>query len=553
MADYLSQFTGSEIDSRLAKVPQLESGKQDTLVSGTNIKTVNGNSILGSGNLQIQTGETDVVKYTAQTLTAEQKAQARANIDAASLEDINSMDFVTAASLPTASASTMGHIYLIGPDASNNYDRFFTQQDGSSYSWVSLGSTQIDLSTYATQAEVDQLDLKVDNYATGKYYGTFTSSSDLPEGTIPGFAYVGTDNPFEIWNFNGTSWADSGATMDGVNIPSLNPFKGLYNSVSALETAYPNPYQGDYAYVKNSGTPATANIYNVVLGEWADTNIVVDITDMESVFPLSAKLMLVQTLEKVAWIDANGATYLNDLKTALLGNIEIVSISAVFNPGTAPVLDTMPLDKLKQYLTVTATFSDTTTETVTGYALSGSMTAGTNTITVTYMGKTTTFSATVKHNYAGALSTWTLHPQSGVAEYVNGYIREKCVTSSMQSGYSVWVADAAKSTWGQVNGKKLKFRLLINSDSSSIGAYGPGIYSSSSPTSLGNAYSRRVNLGTGTLADDGYYEWEKVMDLADFTYGTYTPTTSSAFGLYAYARALNDYFEIYDVQIFEVE
>ena len=163
MADYLSQFTGSEIDSRLAKVPQLESGKQDTLVSGTNIKTVNGNSILGSGNLQIQTGETDVVKYTAQTLTAEQKAQARANIDAASLEDINSMDFVTAASLPTASASTMGHIYLIGPDASNNYDRYFTQQDGSSYSWVSLGSTQIDLSTYATQAEVDQLDLKVDD------------------------------------------------------------------------------------------------------------------------------------------------------------------------------------------------------------------------------------------------------------------------------------------------------------------------------------------------------------------------------------------------------
>lgn len=161
MADYLSQFTGSEIDSRLAKVPQLETGKQDKLTSGTNIKTINGQSVLGSGNLQIQTGETDVVKYTAQTLTEEQKAQARANIDAASLEDINNMDFVTAASLPTASASTMGHIYLIGPDENDNYDRYFTQQDGSSYSWVSLGSTQIDLSTYATKSEVDQLETKV--------------------------------------------------------------------------------------------------------------------------------------------------------------------------------------------------------------------------------------------------------------------------------------------------------------------------------------------------------------------------------------------------------
>ena len=32
------------------------SGKQDALVSGTNIKTVNNNSLLGSGNIDIQTG-----------------------------------------------------------------------------------------------------------------------------------------------------------------------------------------------------------------------------------------------------------------------------------------------------------------------------------------------------------------------------------------------------------------------------------------------------------------------------------------------------------------
>ena len=34
-------------------------GKQDTLVSGTNIKTINGNSILGSGNLVIESGSGD--------------------------------------------------------------------------------------------------------------------------------------------------------------------------------------------------------------------------------------------------------------------------------------------------------------------------------------------------------------------------------------------------------------------------------------------------------------------------------------------------------------
>ena len=160
MADYISQFTGGEIDARLRKVSELEAEKQDALVSGENIKTVGGQSVLGSGDIPV--GDENAVKFTPQTLTDAQKAQARANIDAVSLADIENMDFVTATSLPTASASTMGHIYLIGPDANDNYDRYFTQESGGSYSWVPLGSTQIDLSTYATKAEVDELEAKVD-------------------------------------------------------------------------------------------------------------------------------------------------------------------------------------------------------------------------------------------------------------------------------------------------------------------------------------------------------------------------------------------------------
>ena len=39
-------------------------GKQDKLVSGTNIKTINGQDILGSGNIEIQAGSTGtVVKF----------------------------------------------------------------------------------------------------------------------------------------------------------------------------------------------------------------------------------------------------------------------------------------------------------------------------------------------------------------------------------------------------------------------------------------------------------------------------------------------------------
>lgn len=71
------------------------SGKQDVLISGVHIKTINGQSIIGEGNLDITSGgvgmeDTDdvipdvssntYIKYVAQSLTEEQQAQARANL-----------------------------------------------------------------------------------------------------------------------------------------------------------------------------------------------------------------------------------------------------------------------------------------------------------------------------------------------------------------------------------------------------------------------------------------------------------------------------------------
>lgn len=55
MAEYKSAFTGPEIDAAIGAV----AGKQDLLVSGTNIKTINNLSLLGSGNIDIQGGGGD--------------------------------------------------------------------------------------------------------------------------------------------------------------------------------------------------------------------------------------------------------------------------------------------------------------------------------------------------------------------------------------------------------------------------------------------------------------------------------------------------------------
>lgn len=57
-AGYITGISSSDVTSALGYTPQ------DTLVSGTNIKTINSQSILGSGNIDIQ-GGTDIEAFTA--------------------------------------------------------------------------------------------------------------------------------------------------------------------------------------------------------------------------------------------------------------------------------------------------------------------------------------------------------------------------------------------------------------------------------------------------------------------------------------------------------
>lgn len=78
----------------------------------------------------------------------------------------------------------------------------------------------------------------------------------------------------------------------------------------------------------------------------------------------------------------------------IYSRVTLSSISATYSGGIVPAGTT--LDQLTG-ITVTATYSDGTIETVTDYTLSGTLTAGqSNTVTVTYQGKTSTFTVTVE-------------------------------------------------------------------------------------------------------------------------------------------------------------
>lgn len=134
-----------------------------------------------------------------------------------------------------ASADTAGRFYLVpSTTVTGEYDRYLTDATGSTITWKPAGTTAIptpsildnvistdtDKALSANQGkllkdDLSQLEAEVHNLS-GKYYGIFEADTDLPEGDAIGYAFVGTTAPFAIYQFDGTDWADSGATVDSI-------------------------------------------------------------------------------------------------------------------------------------------------------------------------------------------------------------------------------------------------------------------------------------------------------------------------------------------------
>lgn len=128
----------------------------------------------------------------------------------------------------------------------------------------------------------------------------------------------------------------------------------------------------------------TPNLPKTPLGDQSGSGLTNDI-----------KEALLDCFGNVAWEGTDGDDFIAALHTALYPPVSLTSISAVFTQGSAAIYTTDTLDYLKQYLVVTANYEDSTTETITNYVLSGTLTEGTSTITVIYGGKTDTFNVVV--------------------------------------------------------------------------------------------------------------------------------------------------------------
>lgn len=117
--------------------------------------SVNGTALTPSSgvvNVSVPTETSDLINdsgfvntATDELLNYYKKSQtySQAEVDAL-LASVNTFEYVSVDTLPTASSSTMGKVYIY------NGHRYITEEDGGSYDWVDLGSYDIDLSGYVT-------------------------------------------------------------------------------------------------------------------------------------------------------------------------------------------------------------------------------------------------------------------------------------------------------------------------------------------------------------------------------------------------------------------
>lgn len=118
------------------------------------------------------------------------------------------------------------------------------------------------------------------------------------------------------------------------------------------------------------------------------------------------KTAILNCFEHVAWTDNQGQTYYDELEELLFPTGTLTGISVTYS-NQNPVPEGTTLNDLRQYLTVVAYYSGGTSETVNAYTLSGTLTVGTNQITVTYQGKTARFNVQVATTPKSDMNGWT--------------------------------------------------------------------------------------------------------------------------------------------------
>lgn len=196
-------------------------GKQDTLVSGTNIKTINGNSILGSGDITISGGQVtsvngqigdvvidipDVSNFITRSVDdlvnyykkSETYTQSEVNNLIGAIQQFH---YEIVQTLPATGATNI--LYLV-PKSESQTTNYYDEYVYANNNWEKIGDTEIDLSNYVT---VTQLNTALSNYTTTAQLTTLLNAKQdtIQYETMP---TASADNVGDIVQYVGATTND---------------------------------------------------------------------------------------------------------------------------------------------------------------------------------------------------------------------------------------------------------------------------------------------------------------------------------------------------------
>ena len=225
------------------------------------------------------------------------------------------------------------------------------------------------------------------------------------------------------------------------------------------------------------------------------------------------KTALLQIAQKVAYIDASGQTYYDELEDALYPPANLTRITAVYTQS-GTVYDNATLDSLRTDLVVTAYYDNSTSEVVTTYTLSGTLATGTSTITAAYGGKTATFTVTVTHattqytitntltNCSNSNSATTINEQtaySGTLTASSGYIMS---TATVTMGGTDVTGTAYNSSTGAISIASVTGNVVITAEAVEDVGWISGVPYDMSAEGFRDGYY--LNNGVETISSSGY-------------------------------------------------
>ena len=219
------------------------------------------------------------------------KAEVQTLIDA-----IKQFTYEVVQTLPTASASTVGKIYLVpnaDPQAQNVKDEYITltttEEQTTTYSWEKIGSTTIDLSNYYTKAQTDAaitaaLNTALANYLTSSQTSTLVSTAIT---TALASYYNKTEIDAQmaqkqsVLTFDNTPTENSNNPVKSNGVYSANQslYNTLHGEVQAVNARIDTLFNADYVgfSVRLSDTTKVMNMIGTAeqlaaFDDWVDNS-----------------------------------------------------------------------------------------------------------------------------------------------------------------------------------------------------------------------------------------------------------------------------------------